>query len=184
MPRAGLTPGVVAATAADIVNREGRAALTLARVAEHLGVRSPSLYNHVDGLEGLERVVALAGIDQLADACRTAVMGRSGPDALRAIAAAYRDFALAQPGVYALTQVARPGDDDFEEKAGRVLGPVIAVLSGFGLEGDDLIHAARTLRAALHGFTNLETGDGFGLEVDLAASFEWMVATLERGLNR
>lgn len=184
MSRAGLSPDVVVAAAAEILNGDGGQALTLARVAEQLGVRSPSLYNHVDGLDGLERAVALAGIDQLADVCRTAVMGRSGPDALRAIAVAYRDFALAQPGVYPLTQVARPGDKDFEEKAARVLEPVVAVLSGFGLEGDDLIHAARTLRAALHGFSNLETGDGFGLDVDLAASFDWMVATLERGLNR
>lgn len=184
MPRAGLTREVVAAAAAEILNREGRPALTLARVADELGVRSPSLYNHVDGLEGLERAVALAGVDQLADVCRTAVMGRSGSGALRAIADAYRDFAIAQPGVYALTQVARPGDADFEAKAARVLEPVVAVLSGFGLEGDDLIHAARTLRAALHGFSNLETGDGFGLDVDLAASFDWMVATLERGLAR
>jgi AcrR family transcriptional regulator len=182
MARAGLTPDVVARAAADLLNREGRQALTLARVADELGVRSPSLYNHIDGLEGLEREVALGGVDQLADVCRTAVMGRSGADALRAMAHAYRDFALSQPGVYALTQVARPQDAEYEAKATRALEPVIAVLAGFGLEGDDLIHAARALRAGLHGFTLLEVQGGFGLDVDVDASFKWMVAALEGGL--
>jgi hypothetical protein len=145
-------------------------------------VRSPSLYNHIDGLEGLEREIALGGVDQLAEVCRTAVMGRSGADALRAMAHAYRDFARSQPGVYALTQVARPQDSEYEAKAERALEPVFAVLAGFGLDGEDLIHAARALRAALHGFTLLEVQGGFGLDVDVDASFEWMVATLEGGL--
>ena len=179
MPRAGLTADVVARAAAELLNREGRQALTLARVADELGVRSPSLYNHIDGLEGLEREIALGGVDQLAEACRTAVMGRAGADALRAIAHAYRDFARSQPGVYALTQVARPRDVEYEAKAERVLEPVLAVLAGFGLGGDDLIHAARALRAALHGFTLLEVQGGFGLDVDIDASFGWLVAALE-----
>jgi len=183
MPRAGLTAHVVAQAAATILNREGGAALTLARVADELGVRSPSLYNHVDGLEGLERAVTLDGVDQLAEVCRAAVMGRAGSEALHALACAYRDFARTQPGVYALTQVARPEDDEYRAKAQRVLEPVVAVLAGFGLVGDDLIHAARALRASLHGFALLETQSGFGLDVEVEKSFEWLVAAMERGLG-
>ena len=52
--RTGLdTPTVVAAAA--LVNREGVAALSLKRLADELGVQTPSLYNHGDGLPGLER---------------------------------------------------------------------------------------------------------------------------------
>jgi AcrR family transcriptional regulator len=182
MARAGLTPAAVVEAAADLVDREGPAALSLQRVADQLGVRSPSLYNHVDGLDALEREVALAGIRQLADTCRAAVMGRSQADGLRALAAAYRAFALGHPGVYALTQVARPEDPLYAEVAGRLLEPVLALLVGFGLEGQDLIHAARTIRGALHGFALLEVQSGFGLDVDRNDSFEWMVALLERGL--
>lgn len=184
MPRAGLSPEVVVRTAIEIVNREGRQALTLARVAAELGVRSPSLYNHVDGLEALERLVAIAGIDELAEICRSAVMGRSGVDALRELASAYRSFAHGQPGLYALTQIARPDDVEFGAQTQRVLDPVIAVMRGFGLEGDELIHATRTLRAALHGFVSLENGRGFGLDVDVDVSFERMVEAVGLGLSR
>ena len=129
MARAGLSTEVVARAAADLLNREGSSALSLARVAAELGVQSPSLYNHVDGLDGLERAVALAGVDQLAEVCRGAVMGLSGRDALGALAAAFRGFARDQPGVYGLTQVARPDDAEFGQKAARVLEPVVATLT-------------------------------------------------------
>jgi AcrR family transcriptional regulator len=183
MGRAGLTPDLVTKAAADLVNREGRAGLSLARLASELGVRSPSLYNHVDGLEDLERLVAFAGIDQLAEVCRAAVMGRSRSDALEALAVAYRGFAKAQPGVYSLTQIARPQDPEFGDRAARVMEPVTAVLAGFGLGDDELIHAVRCLRAALHGFATLETGNGFGLDIDVEASFEWLVAMVDRSLS-
>lgn len=182
MPRVGLTPDSVAEAAADLVDREGLTALTLARLAEHLGVRSPSLYNHVDGLDALVRAVALRGIDQLGEVCRAAVMGRSGEDAIDRLAGAYRAYAIEHPGVYPLTQIARPGDDEYEAAATRVLESVSAVLGGMGYVGDELIHAARAVRSALHGFAVLETGSGFGLTVDLDDSFEWMVAMVRRGL--
>lgn len=183
MPRAGLNAEIITETAARIVDSEGRSALTIARVAEALGVRPPSLYNHVDGLDGLERSVAFAGIDELADVCRTAVMGLAGPEALAALAGAYRDFARRRPGVYALVQIARPADAEFGLRAQRVLDPVLAVLGGFGLADDELIHAARALRAAMHGFAALETQSGFGLEMPVDDSFRWMVDVFGRGLE-
>ncbi len=183
MPRAGLTPDVVTRAAAALLDRDGPDSLSLARIAEELGVKPPSLYNHVDGLDALTRRVAIDGVDQLADACRSALMGQSGTDALRAFAGAYRAFAVAHPGVYALAQVARPGDAEYEAKAERLLEPVLALLSGFGLPDRDLVHAARSVRSALHGFAILESGSGFGLDVDVDESFEWMISALGRGLE-
>ncbi len=182
MPRAGLTPQTVVQTAAALVDREGPASLTIARVADQLGVKPPSLYNHIDGLEALARDIALDGIDQLADACRSVVMGLGGGEGLRAMAHAYRAFASAHPGVYLLTQRARPRDPDYDAKAARLLEPLFAILSGYGLTGIRTVHAARTIRSALHGFIMLENQSGFGLDVDVDQSFEWMLAVIERGL--
>jgi AcrR family transcriptional regulator len=183
MPRAGLTPQGVVQTAAVLVDRDGSDTLTLSRVADELGVRPPSLYNHIDGIEALERLVALDGIDRLAEACRAAIMGRARDDALRALATAYRAFANAHPGVYQLTQRARPGDTEYEAKAARLLEPVLALLTGYGLPDTEVIHAARALRSAIHGFVTLEQRSGFGLDVSIDDSFDWMLAALERGLG-
>lgn len=183
MPRSGLTPQVVTRAASSLVDREGPDALTITRVADDLGVRPPSLYNHIDGLDGLERLVALDGIDRLADACRSAVMGRSLGAALRDLAHAYRAFAAAHPGVYLLLQQARPADAEYGARAARLLEPVLALLSGYGLDGADRVHAARTVRSSLHGFVILEQQSGFGLDVDVDDSFEWLLDALERGVD-
>jgi hypothetical protein len=55
-------------------------------------------------------------------------------------------------------------------------------MRGYGLEGDDAIHAARAVRSALHGFVALEAGGGFGIPIDLDESYARMVAVLGRGL--
>jgi AcrR family transcriptional regulator len=183
MPRVGLTRASVVAAAATLVDMEGGAALTLTRLAGRVGVKTPSLYNHVAGLDGLRRDVALHGVNLLASAIGRAVMGLSGRDALVALAAAYREFAHEHPGLYPLVQIAHPGDAEFDIAAGRAVEPVLAVLNGYGYHGDEAIHAARALRSALHGFLALESGAGFGIDLDVSASFDRMVDMLDRALT-
>jgi AcrR family transcriptional regulator len=184
MPRVGLDAGRVVDAATAIADADGLEAVTLARLAQQLGVRAPSLYNHVDGRPGLLRAVALRGLRGLTAALRDAAIGRSGPDALAATARAYRDYARAHPGCYAAT-VAAPAPDDAEHRAaaGETVEVVLAVLRGWDLDGDEAIHAARTFRSAIHGFVVLETAGGFGIPLDLDASFDRVVATLSAGLG-
>ena len=62
MPRAGLTTEGVVDAASAIADAEGLKAVTLARLAEALGIRSPSLYKHVDSLDAIRRALAVRGI--------------------------------------------------------------------------------------------------------------------------
>jgi hypothetical protein len=114
---------------------------------------------------------------------RDAAVGRARDDALVAMAHAYRAYATGHPGRYAATQRA-PAEEDPElvAAAAAAVEIVLAVLRGYGLEGDDAIHAARAVRSALHGFVALETGGGFGLPVALDTSYDRIVAALARGL--
>ncbi len=181
--RLSLSTESVVAAATQFVDRHGAEALTLAGIATQLGIKSPSLYNHVDGIGALRRLVALAAIEDLAEETRTAAMGRSGASGLRAIAHAYRQVARTRPGTYALIQVARPGDEAWEAASTRVLEPVLAALAGMGLEGEAAIHATRAVRSAIHGFVSLETTSGFGLNVDVDASFDMLVDVVVGGLE-
>jgi len=184
MPRAGLSTTAVVAAAADIADAEGLDRLTLARVAAAAGVRTPSLYNHVESLDDVRRRVALLALRDLADALRDAAVGRAGDDALVAMADAYRAYARRHPGRYAATQRApAEGDEEMRAAAKGAVDVVLAILRGYGLEGDDAIHAARAVRSALHGFVALETGGGFGIPVDLDESYARMVRALARGLR-
>jgi hypothetical protein len=43
------------------------------------------------------------------------------------------------------------------------VAPIVAVLAGWGIEGDEAVHLVRVIRSALHGFVSIENGSGFGL---------------------
>jgi AcrR family transcriptional regulator len=182
--RRGLTPATVADTAGRLADRDGLDALTLGAVATELGVRTPSLYNHVDGLPGLRRALALRGLAELGGVLRDAAVGRSADDAVIALADAYRAFARRRPGLYAALQRApEAGDGELQAAAGRVLEPVLAVLRGYGLTGDAAVHAARALRSAMHGFVDLERVGGFGIDLDLDESYRRAIAAVAAGLR-
>src|SRR5689334_15946990 len=89
----GLDQERVIEEAAALADSAGADAVTLAALAARLGVRSQSLYAHVDGLDGLRHDLAVLGQQALADRLGRAVMGRAGEEALRALCNAYARFA-------------------------------------------------------------------------------------------
>jgi AcrR family transcriptional regulator len=183
--RAGLDRARVVGAAADIADAEGRDAVTLARVAAAFGVKSPSLYNHVAGRDDLLRGVALLGLSEIAAALREGAIGRSGAEGLLATAGAYRAYVLEHPGRYAAAAIAAPdpGDADMLAAAAAVLDVLRGVLRSWSLDEEETIHALRAFRSAIHGFASLEAAGGFGIPVDLDASFERLVHTLAAGLD-
>jgi AcrR family transcriptional regulator len=185
VPRAGLSRSIVISEAAELVDEVGWGQLTMASVADRLGVRLPSLYKHIGSLDDLRRGIGLLALGELRDVLASAAIGRSGPDALREVALAYGAYARAHPGRYASTIAAPgPGEEERTELGGRVLEVVFAVLAGYGLAGDDAVHATRVMRAALHGFVTLEASGGFGMPQDIAVSYEYLIRTLDESLAR
>jgi AcrR family transcriptional regulator len=186
VPRAGLDHDVVVACAAQLADAEGLDAVTLARVAAALGVKPPSLYNHVKGRDGLLRGIALLGMAEIAAALREAAIGRSGADGLQATAQAYRTYVLEHPGRYAAGGITAPAADDTELQAagGAVLDVLRGVLRSWSLDDEQTIHALRAFRAAVHGFASLEAASGFGIKLDLDVSFEHLIAALAAGFGR
>nr|WP_247601033.1 TetR-like C-terminal domain-containing protein [Cellulomonas hominis] len=165
----------------------GFADLTLAKVAAEAGVATPSLYKHVGSLAALRREVAVLAVRDLTEAVVRASLGRSGPEAVRALAGAMRDFAHAHPGRYAAVQVAAdpadPADADLAAAGAEVVGVMAAVLRGFDLPEDRAVDAVRAVRAGVHGFVTLELGGGFRLPQDLDRSFAVLVDMLVAGVE-
>jgi AcrR family transcriptional regulator len=184
VPRAGLSRAGVVEHALAVVDEAGYDGLTLAAVATRAGVAVPSLYKHVASLADLRREVALAGLRGLTAALTAASVGRSGGEALRALADAYRAFARAHRGRYAATQLA-PAPDDAEVAAAaeETVAVVAAVLRGCGVSEERMVDAVRAVRSGLHGFVSLELGGGFGLPRDVDESFAYLLTALENGLR-
>ncbi len=155
--------------------------MSLATVADALGVRSPSLYAHVDGIDGLRRHLTRRASLLLADRLRDAAQAEPDPvTALRSIAHAYRSFALQHPGLYASLLPAPRAEDDLEgaAAAAAAIEAPAAMLRDIGIGVDRQIDLVRALRATLHGFVDLELGGGFGLADPVDASFERAVDLL------
>jgi AcrR family transcriptional regulator len=181
MPRAGLDAEAVVAAAAALADANSLDQLTLAGLAASLGIRTPSLYAHIDGLDDLRARLGARGARELAASLQLAVAGRFRVDALLAIALAYREYAHTHPGTYAAMQIVSDSEE-FEAAGAEVVGPILAVLRGYALENERAIHAVRAIRSALHGFVSLEREGGFGLTINLDDSYDTLVAMLDAGL--
>jgi AcrR family transcriptional regulator len=174
--RVGLDAERVLDAAVVVADAEGFDAVSLAAVAAALGVRTPSLYHHVDGLDGVRRGIALRGLLGLDSALRDATVGRSGADALAALAHAYRAYALRHPGSYAATQrTDLTHHDDLRAAVARTLEVLRAVVRPWEADEEQQVHVVRAIRSALHGFVTLEAGQGFGMPESRDASFALLV---------
>lgn len=180
----GIDRDKVVAAAGQLADARQLEQLTLAQVAEQLGVKLPSLYNHISGLAGLRRELALYGLRQLATEFAIASIGRSGDEAIIALTNAYRSYIHAHPGVYAAT-IHKPDDDDHEhhQLATTIISILRAVMEPYGLSEEQNIHAIRALRSVVHGFCTLELNSGFGIKLDLDESFRLLIQGYIVGLR-
>jgi AcrR family transcriptional regulator len=186
-PKAGLDHAVVVQAAAALADTTGIGEFTLADLAARLGVRTPSLYNHVAGLPGLRRDLALLGTRELAARLGRAAIGKSGDAAIQAICQTYRAFVNERPGLYAATVrsalLTDQPDPEMNAAQQDAVDVVLMVLSAYDLSGADAIHAARGLRSLVHGFATIEASDGFGIPLDLDTSFQQLVQVFIGGLR-
>src|SRR5438552_7078794 len=91
--RVGLDQSTVVEAAAKLVDEEGIEQLTLGRLAERLGVRTPSLYNHIAGLPGLKHELTLYCLRDAFNHITRAAIGKSRAEAIFALADAYLFYA-------------------------------------------------------------------------------------------
>jgi AcrR family transcriptional regulator len=182
--RPGLSRTFVLEAAAKIADEKGWGQLSLAELAARMRVKPPSLYNHIESFEALKRGLALMALRQLAASLGRAAVGKSGDDAVRDLAYAYRSFVKKHPGLYhATSRAADPGDPELTRASDEIVNVCLAVLRGYRLGRKASLHALRGLRSAVHGFAALESAGGFGIPVSIDESFSWLVQCLIQGLN-
>ncbi|MFJ1968675.1 TetR-like C-terminal domain-containing protein [Streptomyces sp. NPDC087903] len=185
MARAGLTPDLVVAAAAELADEVGFENVTLIALARRFGVKDASLYSHVRNLGDLRVRVALLAGGEMIDRIAAAVAGRAGKDALAAFADTYRTYALQHPGRYAATQIRIDQSLVADSPAMRRTAEITyGMLRAYGLAEPDLTDAVRLLRSTFHGYCALEAGGGFGAPRDVQKSWERAIDALHVLLER
>lgn len=187
-PRTGLTKTSVIEAAVNLLNSEGPQALTLNRLAGELDIRPPSLYNHVDGLPGLQRELAVLNARLLADRMSEAAIGKSGTGVFMDVAQSFRKYVKDNPGLYMSTLRAsgtqEAPDPGLIREEERALNVGLAIMASLGVQGEDAVHAVRAFRSMVHGFATLEVAGGFGMPQDCDESFRRLVEALVAGLKK
>lgn len=183
--RAGIKPEIVIAAAADIADRNGWEQVTLANVAGQLGIKTPSLYNHVDGLPDLRQKVATHASELLKDQLNDAAIGQSGKQALVEVGKAYVAFVRQHPGLYeAINRVPEPKPAGFEQAAEAILKLFGRLMQPLGIPQEESVHAIRGLRSMVHGFASLESMGGFQMPEDLLDSLSKSITYYIDGLSK
>ncbi|WAH36241.1 TetR/AcrR family transcriptional regulator [Alicyclobacillus dauci] len=183
--RPGLNKMIIVNAAGELADEIGLDKLTLSLVADRLGVRTPSLYNHIEGLDGLKRELSLLGLHELDRCMQRAAIGKAGHDAIASMLHAYRAFAKERPGVYESTlRAPAPDDLEVESASKAIIDTVLTVLKPYQLKSDDAIHVVRAFRAIGHGFATLEGAGAFGIPLEHDESYQRLISTFLSGLDR
>jgi AcrR family transcriptional regulator len=183
--RQGLDKLVVLKAAAELADQVGLERLTLSALSERLNVKTPSLYNHIKGLPGLRRDLALYGFMQLKEALTGSALGKSGDEAVIAAATAYVAFVRRHPGLYEATLRAPDmSDPEIQEASSANVSIMLRILEDYRLEPEEALHTVRAFRSMVHGFASLEERQGFRMQLDRDMTLNHMLATYLRGLRR
>ncbi|WP_236734342.1 TetR/AcrR family transcriptional regulator [Clostridioides difficile] len=76
---------IVIQATSDIVNKDGLNKVSLKVIAEKLGIRTPSLYNHIESLDDLLLEVAHKGMREMNSQMIKATIGNFGDTAIKCI---------------------------------------------------------------------------------------------------
>jgi AcrR family transcriptional regulator len=180
MVRAGLSTERVTVAGAELADQIGFEAVTAAELARRLGVRTASLYSHVESSANLKSRIAALALNELADRVADALAGRTRVEALAGMAGAYRDYARQHPGRFAATLATNTNDEAVLVAARRHAQLAQAMLRGYDLDADAVTHATRFVGSTLRGFATLELNGSFDHSTPPAAdSWAYTVAALD-----
>ncbi len=170
----------IVSAARRILEAEGSHAFSLTDVSAAVGVRTPSLYKRFADRAALLAALEQRGFEELGEFVQRA---SREPDALRAMARAYRRFAHTSPQLYArmLAPDATVSGASLVWRQ-QAVAPVITVLTA-QVGASRALAAARAVTAFLHGWVTMENTGAFRLGGDLEADFESALAAVLAGVH-
>ena len=173
----------VLVAAEELVDRAGWDGLTMSALASSLGVRAPSLYHHVDGLDALRGELQVRSMAALSDVLLRASVGQSGTAGVRVQAQAQREFARTWPHRYdGMTRAAI--DPEGVGRGGALANEVsVKMLLSAGVPDDAAQDLVRALFAAHHGVIQLELSGFFTVAVDHDGLFDLVLDNTVRAID-
>lgn len=203
MPRIGLDRDRIISAAVHLVEEAGYERFSMHALAAALGVKTASLYNHIDGLSEVYTAIGHAAVERfrvvITEAAGAAADHHEAADlhaatglhdapdprnTLLRIAMAMRAQAKQTPALYRVV-MDLPMIQGGELKAIGldIIHPMIEVLRPLARDEQHLLHLTRAFRSMMHGFISFEAS-GYFVHPDAAAdeSYRQMIDAFARGL--
>lgn len=143
--------------ASDIADKNGLNSVSLKSVAEKLNIKTPSLYNHIGGLDDLLRNIAHRGMRIMNERMTQVAIGISGDAAIHAVSIEYFNFIIEHPGIYETIQWATWHSNDetaqILEKYNTILTTLIISCQ---LRTEKIDEILNLFTGFLHGYTTLQ----------------------------
>ena len=180
----GLNQEIILEAAAHMADEKGIASVTLSALAAELGVKTPSLYKHISGLDELNKELMLYGWRLLEAEATRAAVGKAKDDAIMAICYAYRDFVALHKGLFEAMQWYNMYQSEEHLKATEgIVAVLFQVLDAYNLREEQKVHIVRMLRGFLQGFLTIEIHGGYGNPMPARDSFDFALKTILKGIG-
>ncbi len=166
-PRKKVNRQAIAEAAWQIVEADGSADLSMRTLAGKLGIKAPSLYDHVKNRDEVIALLQTRALEQFGEGFAAA------GDSVREKVLFYREWALANPNIYPVVfqqflqrELITPGLES------QVLAQVVSAAGGSHIQ-------ARAMWAQLHGLVDLQLQNRLPADADADATWEQVIRTIE-----
>lgn len=180
----GLDKKVILDTATRMADEEGIANVTLKSLAEKLGVKSPSLYKHISGLDELNKELMLYGWNLLEKEIMKATIGKAKDDAIIAFCYTFRNFVASHRGLFeAMQWYNMYQTNEYLQATEGLVSVLFQVLDAYDLMEEQKVHVVRMLRGFLQGFSTIESHNGFGNPLSIEDTFHLSLKIILDGIH-
>lgn len=173
----GLTMDGIVNAAMELLLEKGYNGFSVRELAQKLECRAASLYNHIDSFDDVNRAVGKLASRQMNEAMEAATEGKTGDEAVRALAWEYRRFAENHFELYQAVMGMPALDQNDSLKVGRDSLIVIRkVVHQYGISEADAVNFSRCFRGVLHGFVSFELAGYYtNKAVSVEDTFEFLI---------
>ncbi|EOQ87649.1 WHG domain protein [Leptospira yanagawae serovar Saopaulo str. Sao Paulo = ATCC 700523] len=165
----------------DTIQNVGFSEFRLSTVAETLGIRTPSLYNHITDTEDIFREMKIRALRLLGDNLNEVLkQNQVRSKRISNFLQTYRRFAKEYPHLYPLVISSTEFDPELKRFGDRILQLCLDAFHFVNLD-KETVHKIRIIRSFVHGFIDLEREGGFGRKESVDESFQKLTESLETG---
>ena len=185
MPRIGLTHEKVIENAANLANKKGLSYVTISSLAEFLGVKKPSLYNHIKSQEDIYEGIMIYGWKNGVQPIAENLHENNPQKALKKYARAFYKYALDNPGIFeAMLWYNKYKSPELIEASEKIYDFFFTQTDKMNIARESANHLLRTFRAFLEGFLLLVIHNSFGNPISIEESFELSLDVLIGGMKK